>query len=151
MKRLLTCFFCLLYTVLYAQDEDPKRFSIDANLFYGTILQHNPDISHLITAHPTGVILAYNRKTYGYKDWEARYNYPDWGFSGITYFQRLRASLFFDYAQSKLEVINTSKIQRSYGVEIIFDNTFLNVLPVSIGCRNSFLLDTEEGDSQIAG
>ena len=83
MKHLLTCFFCLLYTVLYAQDEDPKRFSIDANLFYGTILQHNPDISHLITDHPTGVILAYNRKTYGYKDWEARYNYPDWGFSFV--------------------------------------------------------------------
>ncbi|MBO6607925.1 acyloxyacyl hydrolase [Psychroserpens sp.] len=83
MKRFLTCFFCLLCTSLFAQDEDPKRFSIDANFFYGTILQHNPDIAHLITDHPTGVILAYNRKTYGYKDWEARYNYPDWGFSFV--------------------------------------------------------------------
>lgn len=83
MKRLLTCFFCLLPLASFAQDDDPQHFSIDANVYYGTILEHNPDIAHLITDHPTGIILAYNRKTYGYKDWEARYNYPDWGFSFV--------------------------------------------------------------------
>jgi len=69
-------------TITFAQ-EDPKLFSLDTNFFYGTILEHNPDIAHLITGHPNGLILSYNRKTYGYEPWESRYNYPDWGFSFV--------------------------------------------------------------------
>lgn len=69
---------------LHAQDHEVKPFSLDFNSFYGTILEHNPDISHLITGHPTGFIFSYNRKTYGFNAWERRYNYPDWGFS-MTY------------------------------------------------------------------
>ncbi len=69
-------------TISFAQ-EDPKLFSLDANFYYGTILEHNPDISHLITGHPNGVILSYSRKTFGHASWESRYNYPDWGFSFV--------------------------------------------------------------------
>ncbi|MBT8303289.1 MAG: acyloxyacyl hydrolase [Bacteroidia bacterium] len=82
MQKLLTYIFLLSVLVSYTQ-EDPTLFTFDANTFYGTILEHNPDISHLITDHPTGMILAYNRKTYGFEDWESRYNYPDWGFSFV--------------------------------------------------------------------
>lgn len=80
MNKLLTYILVVSTTLAIAQ-EDPKLFSLDANFYYGTILEHNPDISHLITGHPTGVILSYNRKTYGFKAWESRFNYPDWGFS----------------------------------------------------------------------
>ena len=67
-----------------AFSQDNKNSStLDANFFYGSILEHNPDISHLITDHPSGLILSYNRKTFGHKAWESRYNYPDWGFSFI--------------------------------------------------------------------
>lgn len=76
----LLCLYCV-YAV--AQDQDPKLFSLDANVFYGTILEHNPDISHLITEHPSGLILSYNRKTFGFEEWESRYNYPDWGMSFV--------------------------------------------------------------------
>ena len=82
MQRLLTYIFLTFISVSFAQ-EDPKLFTLDANYFYGTILEHNPDISHLITDHPNGLILSYNRKTYGFKPWESRFNYPDWGFSFI--------------------------------------------------------------------
>ncbi|AZQ43558.1 acyloxyacyl hydrolase [Nonlabens ponticola] len=58
-----------------------KIFTIDASYLYGTILQHNPDISHLITDHPTAILLSYNRKTYGGQEWQSRYNFPDYGFS----------------------------------------------------------------------
>ena len=51
--------------------------------FYGSILLHNSDISHLIAAHPAGVILGYNRKTYGSKPWHQLYNYPDMGYSFV--------------------------------------------------------------------
>ncbi|MEH6681362.1 MAG: acyloxyacyl hydrolase [Sediminicola sp.] len=60
-----------------------QKFTLDVSQFHGSILLHNPDISHLITAHPGGVILGYNRKTYGLQEWEAEYNYPDLGYSFV--------------------------------------------------------------------
>ena len=82
----LKLFFGLLFSsvVCFSQGEDlPKKFTVDANPFYGSILLHNPDISHLITEHPSGIILAFNRKTYGSQEWEQVYNYPDLGFSFV--------------------------------------------------------------------
>ncbi|MFD0862771.1 acyloxyacyl hydrolase [Sungkyunkwania multivorans] len=61
--------------------EDPKLSYFDISYFKGNIAEHNPDISHLITGHPEGFILGWNRKTFGFEDWEARYGYPDYGFS----------------------------------------------------------------------
>ncbi|PKA82397.1 lipid A 3-O-deacylase PagL [Ulvibacter sp. MAR_2010_11] len=80
--------FCLLIVILCsqlvsAQQNEIKFHSFEANYFTGTIMEHNPDISHLITGHPTGLILSYNRKTYGFEEVEARYNYPDWGVTFI--------------------------------------------------------------------
>lgn len=66
-----------------AQDKVKAPFDIDANYFYGTILEHNPDIAHLITAHPQGVMLSFNQKTIGKHEWERLYGYPDYGFSFI--------------------------------------------------------------------
>jgi hypothetical protein len=65
-----------------AQEADPpKKWTIDLSSYYGSILLHNTDISHLINEHPAGFILGFNKKTFGYKVWEADYNYPDTGFS----------------------------------------------------------------------
>ncbi|MEM5565944.1 acyloxyacyl hydrolase [Psychroserpens sp. AS72] len=83
MNRFLASLFYLFCVTAFAQEEEPNLFTIDADFFYGTVLEHNPDISHLITDHPSGLILSYNRKTYGFKDWESRFNYPDWGFSFV--------------------------------------------------------------------
>ncbi len=68
---------------MFAQQNELKFYSLDADYYYGGIIEHNPDISHLITDHPTGIILALNRKTYGFNEWEERYNHPDWGFTFI--------------------------------------------------------------------
>ncbi|MFK7982133.1 MAG: hypothetical protein AB8G86_19290 [Saprospiraceae bacterium] len=67
--------------------------------------------------------------------------YPDWGFGGLTYFKRIRANLFYDMGSVKING-ETSNLN-SYGAELIFDNTFLNLMPISIGLRQSFLLDTD--------
>lgn len=68
----------------FSQDDDkPTKYTFDASPFYGSIMLHNPDISHLISEHPSGVILGYNRKTFGNQDWEQWYNYPDLGASII--------------------------------------------------------------------
>ncbi|MDC8003162.1 acyloxyacyl hydrolase [Aureisphaera galaxeae] len=76
--------FLLLGVVVHSQEKPPNVFEIEADAYYGSILEHNPDIAHLITEHPQGLILSYNRKTFGYREAERRYNYPDWGFT-FTY------------------------------------------------------------------
>ena len=74
---------CLLYCLgCFSQEtETPEKWTIDMSPFYGSILLHNPDISHLISEHPTGFILGVNKKTFGYEEWEETFNYPDTGFS----------------------------------------------------------------------
>ena len=82
MKNLLS--FLILFIGLYSfsQEETPKHSStIDINYFYGTIANHNSDILHLITGHPEGLIVSWNKKTFGEKSWQERYNYPDLGYS----------------------------------------------------------------------
>ena len=83
--RLKFLFVALLFGLgSFAQDDDtPNRYVIDANFFGGSILLHNPDITHLIQEHPAGLILGLNRKTFGHEEWEELYNYPDVGYSFV--------------------------------------------------------------------
>lgn len=61
--------------------ETPGNTTVDINYFYGNIARHNDDIAHLITGHPEGTIISWNKKTFGYAQWEQDFNYPDHGFS----------------------------------------------------------------------
>lgn len=81
MKKILLYFFLFSCLYSYSQTGPRKYFALDANYFYGTVIEHNTNIAHLITDHPTGVILTFNRKTYGLEAWESRFNYPDFGYS----------------------------------------------------------------------
>lgn len=63
------------------QSSPEERYTLDFNTYAGSILKHNPDISHLITAHPAGLTLSLNRKTFGTEAWHQAYNYPDTGIS----------------------------------------------------------------------
>ena len=78
MRKLLLLFLICLSQNVISQE---KHYSVEANYFYGSIWEHNPNISHLITEHPYGMLLHFNRKTYGDEAWERRYNYPNVGFS----------------------------------------------------------------------
>jgi Lipid A 3-O-deacylase (PagL) len=80
MSRIGIIFFFFSVTVL-AQKEVPANYFWEAQYFYGTMLRHNKNVAHLVTEHPFGIILSYNRKTYGQKYWQQAYNYPDWGIS----------------------------------------------------------------------
>ncbi len=84
MDRRLFYWLLLCTISCFSQEEpQPKKYTIDANAFYGSIILHNPDITHLITEHPAGLILSLNRKRFGYNEWEQEYNYPDTGFSFV--------------------------------------------------------------------
>lgn len=81
MKHIFFFFCIVVFTPSFAQEKDKKHVSFEIDYFYGTILEHNPDIGHLITHHPEGVLLQYNLKAFGIAEWERRLNYPDWGFT----------------------------------------------------------------------
>ena len=81
MKFFLTCVFCVFFCFGFAQDKTHASY-LDLSYFKGNIALHNNDILHLIDGHPEGYILSWNKKTFGFNDWEQRFNYPDYG---ITY------------------------------------------------------------------
>lgn len=82
MKSFLTYTFVIISIFGFSQENQHASY-FDINYFKGNIALHNNDILHLIQGHPEGIILSWNKKTYGFNDWEQRYNYPDYGASFI--------------------------------------------------------------------
>ncbi|WP_100614310.1 acyloxyacyl hydrolase [Confluentibacter citreus] len=93
MKPFLTYTFILISIFGFSQDKEHTSY-FDVNYFKGNIALHNNDILHLIKGHPEGVILSWNKKSYGFNDWEQRYNYPDYGASFI--YQNLKNDVLGD-------------------------------------------------------
>lgn len=72
----------LLPFVALCQEQSAEGgYTVDANYFYGNIIPHRKSIKQLITGHPEGMVIGFNRKTFGNKAWESTYNYPDYGAS----------------------------------------------------------------------
>ena len=72
--------------------------------------------------------------------------YPDWGFGNIVYFLRIRANAYFDYTRVPFFYTNGPGVEsqyRSYGMEIYFDTSWWNELPLSLGIRYSRLVDRD--------
>jgi hypothetical protein len=83
MKYWFSFIFSFLITSsLFSQENNTSSY-LDVNYFAGNIALHNNNILGLITGRPEGVILGWNKKTFGNKAWEQRYNYPDYGVSLI--------------------------------------------------------------------
>lgn len=82
MKLFHTFIFCFIFFAVLAQENKNASY-IDVNYFKGNIALHNTDILHLIKGRPEGYILSWNKKTFGFNDWEQRYNYPDLGVSFV--------------------------------------------------------------------
>jgi len=83
MKYWLTSFIALIGLLSFSQEEKPSNSYFDLNYFSGNIALHNNDILHLISARPDGFIFSWNKKTFGNKAWEQRFNYPDFGASFV--------------------------------------------------------------------
>ena len=71
--------FCFTSFLSFSQ-EKPSTY-LDVQLFRGNVYKHTDDIGHLITGHPDGFMLSYNWKTFGKKEWQQVYNYPEYGIS----------------------------------------------------------------------
>ncbi len=112
--------FFLFITILTfqfacAQQNEIKFFSLEVGYFYGSILDHNPGIEHLITGHPTGIIASISRKTYGFNEWESRYNFPDWG---LTFVHQDLKNEFLGENYSLLGHFNFYMLDRSLTIGI---------------------------------
>ena len=77
MKKIV--FLLFLFPLLVFTQEEKPQYTFDLDYYYGSILPHSQKIYHLIKAHPEGVFIAANKKTFGHKEWESRLNYPDYG------------------------------------------------------------------------
>jgi Lipid A 3-O-deacylase (PagL) len=81
MRLLFLCIFLILPFAAFAQQAPEGGYTIDVNYFYGNIIPHRKSIEQLIIGHPEGMVISFNRKTFGSKDWESTYNFPDYGAS----------------------------------------------------------------------
>ncbi len=79
MKSSLLFFFLCVTIGTFSQERKDDYVAFD--YFYGNIIQHNSRVEGLVHAHPTGVMLSYNKRTHGTKRWQQEYGYPDWGVS----------------------------------------------------------------------
>lgn len=95
-NAIIIIFISLGTFVIKAQDTPDNTF-VDISYFYGNIARHNNDIAHLINGHPEGVIIGWNKKTFGFNAWERDFNYPDYGLS-FSYQNLKDTSLGQNYA-----------------------------------------------------
>ncbi|MEQ8927811.1 MAG: acyloxyacyl hydrolase [Fulvivirga sp.] len=93
MRTLLFILFILITGFnTFSQSEEGVNKSIGFEAFRGFIYEHKPQISHLITDHPMGFRIVYNRKSHGDEVWQQRYNFPD---RGLTF-------IYMDYRDDRL-------------------------------------------------
>jgi hypothetical protein len=81
--RLILILFLLAPTLAFPQFTPGLNKTIGLEVFEGFILKHKPQISHLITNHPVGFRVTFDKKVYGDNAWEQRYNYPDMGMTFV--------------------------------------------------------------------
>lgn len=97
MIKRINLFLIFLYP-LFAISQDKKNTTyFDVQLFRGNVIKHTNDVGHLITGHPDGFLLSYNWKTFGNKEWEQAFNYPDYGVS-IHYLDFKNKFLGYNFA-----------------------------------------------------
>jgi hypothetical protein len=105
MKKTIIVFLLLCYQLGFGQAK-PSYFQVD--YLYGNILNTNPDATIFLQGHPTGVFASYNIKTYGLKNWEGLFNYPDIGisFGYQDYNSEVLGELFSLYAHYNFYLTN---------------------------------------------
>lgn len=69
---------------LDAQEKDNASSYIELQYFYGTIIEHAPELKPIIQAHPTGFLFSWNKKKLNDSQFGHAFNFPDVGFS-ISY------------------------------------------------------------------
>lgn len=69
--------------------------------------------------------------------------YPDAGVPGLFYLKRVRINAFADMGEGTIDRDEATFDYRSWGIEVLFDQNVLNLIPLTVGLRQSFLLDED--------
>ena len=77
MNRLY--FFVLIITTFSFAQEKKETTLLDIDFLAGNVMQHAPDLGHLVSGHPIGTMISLSKKTFGSQEWQSTYNYPDYG------------------------------------------------------------------------
>lgn len=78
MRKCFCMLLVLVSSFVHSQQLEDTN-SIELYQFRGNILPHSPELYHLITGHPEGVLVSFSKKTHGKEAWQKLYNYPDYG------------------------------------------------------------------------
>ena len=92
MKKIF--FFFFLHHIITLQAQEKESIYKNSNSFQLDYLYTNiiakDGVEHLATNATKGILLSWNKKTYGLKQWQKRFNFPDVGVSfGYTNFNNL--------------------------------------------------------------
>nr|MBC8146568.1 hypothetical protein [Bacteroidota bacterium] len=90
-------------------------------------------------SYPRGYVDHYSDELLCFKaNYKFPFLYPDWSLSSLVYLKRLKANIFYDYAEGSLEEVN--KIYRSTGFELTGDMHLLRfIAPIELGVRGIYL------------
>lgn len=83
MKKIFLIPFLISFFFTFSQEK--KTSNNESTYLQLDYLQANilpqEGINHLITGYPKGLIVSWNKRTFGEKLWQQYFNYPDFGFS----------------------------------------------------------------------
>ncbi|MCH8534255.1 MAG: acyloxyacyl hydrolase [Flavobacteriaceae bacterium] len=76
-------FFILVFCLGQFSFSQEKKYShtLGIDYTYGHIMLHRPNIAHLLQGPTNGFLISWEQQTYGFQEWEQRYNYPSYGAS----------------------------------------------------------------------
>lgn len=87
MPKLHFWIFCFCISsginLSWAQVQNNYTDAFQINSLSGYILNHSPNITHLIQSPTQGFMASWERQTYGENEWEEAYNHPSFGASFI--------------------------------------------------------------------
>lgn len=90
MRNYLLSF--LLFGLMASAQQNADSPLFEVHFLRGNVLPHTPEIYHLITGHPEGVMLEFSRQTHSREEWQTAYHFPDYG-------------LYFLYQDFKNEIL----------------------------------------------
>ena len=77
MKHLYLYF--LIGSAIAFSQQKKQTTIVDVDFLAGNVMQHAPDLGHLVSGHPIGTMISFSKKTFGSEEWQSAYNYPDYG------------------------------------------------------------------------
>lgn len=137
---------CVLFTKLSAQSVTGVKeytYTTGVNVFNGFVIKHDQLMGYLSQGRTSGIEIYMDKNTYGRKEWEKVFNYPDAGFS-LSYFdygvdalgQSIAGMLYMNFYPFRSRYIDgLIKLGTGFGIHTKPYDHDTNNENVALGCR----------------